>query len=136
MWIREMVETTCANDPDPMARHLSQEVFIAQTELLRVRRARGQLLSRVLKDPSYRSKSEQKFAAILADVESEIGPIQIPELLKPLFEKPAPQQRYSIALKDFAYQLERMERYESRALSKRRKATGRYVNYVHSRNLK
>ena len=132
MWIKTMVEATCGNNADPVARQLSQEVFLAQAELLRVRRARDQLLSRVLKDPNYVSKHELKMEAILAGLVSEIGPIQIPERLKPIFAKPSMQERFSIVTKDFASQLDCMERYESRALSKRRKSISRYLKHVTS----
>jgi hypothetical protein len=133
VWIKRMVDATCGVDADADIRGLVQEIFYAQSTLLRVRGARKQLFSRVLNDPDFLSKKERKMSSILASVEAQIGPIKIPDLLKPLFEKSQREDRYAIILKDFASQLETMERYENRALSKRRKAIGNYFTHIYSR---
>lgn len=132
-WIKRMVDATCGGDADAETRDLAQEIFYAQSTLLRVRAARKQLFSRVLNDPDFLSKKEQKMSFILASVKAEIGPVKIPEFLRPSFEKSTSEDRYAIILKDFASQLETMERYENRALSKRRKAIGNYFTHIQSR---
>lgn len=135
-WIKRMVNATCGVDADRDTQGLAQEIFYAQSTLLRIRAARKELFTRVLNDPDFLSKKEQKMSAIRASVEAQIGPIKIPELLHSSFEKHRPEDRYAIILKDFAAQLETMERYENRALSRRRKAIGNYVTHVlyHTQN--
>lgn len=131
-WIEERVNTTCGDNPDVEARSLARDIFLAQSTLLRVRRARSQLISRLLNAPDFLSKKQQKIASIVASVEAQIGPVKIPAVLAPLLERHAPQDRYGIILKDFAAQLETIERYENRALSKRRKSIGKYFTLAHN----
>jgi hypothetical protein len=85
-----------------------------------------------LNDPNFLSKEQQKISSVVASVKAEIGPIKIPSVIQSLLERSAAQDRYAIILKDFASQLGTMERYESRALSKRNKAIGNYFMYMHA----
>jgi hypothetical protein len=89
---------------------LASRIAEAQTDLVRVRHARHALLSRALDEPDYESQAAtKKKAKLLLGVEKTLG-------LPP----PEGTDKFAITLSDVVGQLAAIDRYERRALSRRK----------------
>ena len=103
---------------------IARRVAEAQIDLRRVRYARYQLLSRALADPYYepRENTRNKVAILRFLLQKNAPDLPIESLVA--FLKSTPQGPYKIAtiLSQEAKQLLAMDRYERRALSRRKSA--------------
>jgi hypothetical protein len=94
-----------------------------QIDLIRVRRARHDLLSRKLSDPQYESLDailkKEKFVAAAPHQIGPFTPIS-PELLDAFNVKPEGPQKLMTILSDVTKKLAAMDRDERRALSRRK----------------
>jgi hypothetical protein len=97
-------------DPQPEIRELARRIAEAQIDLRRVRRARYQLLSEALIDPDYESEAMQrkKLRAVIR-YSRVFGPTTSDDVVE-----------FATILSDKARQLLALDRYERRALSRRR----------------
>jgi hypothetical protein len=94
-----------------------------QIDLIRVRRARYDLLSGKLSDPKYESPHAiLKKEKLVAAIARQIGPFTPipPELLDAFNAKPEDPQKLMTILSDVTKKLAAMDRYERRALSRRK----------------
>jgi len=101
---------------------LARRIAEAQIDLLRVRRARIQLLSNELNDPYYESRANirEKIAAIfelLKPNAPEIPMADLPRFLTPTLQG---AHKFALILSQETKQLLAMDRYERRALSRRK----------------
>jgi hypothetical protein len=102
---------------------LASRIAAAQIDLVRVRRARQAMLSAVLDDPNYQPAADSKLnAKILTEVRKELGPeVPIPQwIMRVLRPKPEGVNKFAAVLADFGERMAVMERYERRALSRRK----------------
>jgi hypothetical protein len=102
---------------------LASRIAAAQIDLVRVRRARQAMLSAVLDDPNYQPAADSKVnAKILTEVRKELGPeVPIPQwIMRVLRPRPEGVNKFAAILADFGERLAVMERYERRALSRRK----------------
>jgi hypothetical protein len=114
---------------DPEHLYLAREIAEAQFDLNRVRRVRHALLSRAFDDPDYDSpqKLKRKAEFISVIVERGIDPCAAGPLsgiarhrLDRIETKTNAPQRFAIAFIDTANKLTTLNRYECRALSRRK----------------
>lgn len=124
--LSEEVETLAREiagpDANPEISELARRVAEAQIDLHRVRYARRQLLSKALKDPYYESRADGlKKLKILARILQPSAPA-IPLNMIEKFLTSTPRGPYKLAtiLSEEAKQLHAMDRYERRALSRRK----------------
>ena len=124
--LSEEVETLAREiagpDANPEISELARRVAEAQIDLHRVRYARRQLLSKALKDPYYEFRADGlKKLKILARILQPSAPA-IPLNMIEKFLTSTPRGPYKLAtiLSEEAKQLHAMDRYERRALSRRK----------------
>jgi hypothetical protein len=116
---REIIGTGANAEMQELARRIAE----AQIDLRRVRYARHQLLSQALSDPDYESEAtkRKKLAAVIHCART-FGPLTpMPEeVVKFLNSKPAGPYKFATVLADKTHQLLALDRYERRALSRRK----------------
>jgi hypothetical protein len=102
---------------------LARRVAEAQIDLRRVRHARHDLLSSALRNPNYErladTKEKLKFAVQCARRNGALTPFTANEL-NYLNSRPEGPEKFAIILSDLAQRLAAMDRYERRALSRRK----------------
>jgi hypothetical protein len=109
---------------------LARRVAEPQIDLIRIRQARHDLLSRDLNDPEFRphkySKDVDAIIKMLASYLRRFGPdVPLPPLVaqhadRTLHWKPQGAEKFACILSDLAPKLLAMDRYERRALSRRK----------------
>ena len=116
---REIIGT----DAGPEKQQLARRIAEAQIDLRRVRYARHQLLSQALTDPDYESEAmHQKKAALVIRYARRFDlRMPIPEIVMEfLNSKPEGPYKFATILADKTRQLLALDRYERRALSRRK----------------
>jgi hypothetical protein len=116
---REIIET----DSNPEMLTLARRIAEAQIDLRRVRHARHQIVSEALSDPDYESQAMLgKKAALAIRILRRSGPdTPMPnEVMEFLSSKPEGPNKLATILADKTRQLFALDRYERRALSRRK----------------
>ena len=126
VWSEEVESLTrqiIGTDADPEKQQLARRIAEAQVDLRRVRSARHQLLSQALSDPDYESEAMHRKKAALAirilrrfDSRTPV-PDNVMEVLN---SKPEGPNKLATILADKTRQLLALDRYERRALSRRK----------------
>jgi hypothetical protein len=107
---------------DPEAIELARPVAEAQVDLNRVRRVRQDLITAALDDPNYRTRRAYKESAKLglALARRPAGEFTVDEFIQALSPAPVRENKYVAILCDLAKRLAALDRYERRALSRRK----------------
>jgi len=116
---REIIST----DANPEIQELARRIAEAQIDLRRVRHARHQILSQALSDPDYESTAMLgKKAALAIRIlrHSDLDTPMSNEVMEFLSSKPVGPNKFATILADKARQLLALDRYERRALSRRK----------------
>lgn len=129
---REIAGTDVSDELDELAYRVAE----AQIDLCRVREARDRLLSRHLNDPYYESRPATRAkVAILCRLIS-LGADDLPEGLEhSLTLTPQGPHKMAAVLLEEARQLAALDRYERRALSRRKSAIREYDDARRDMNL-
>jgi hypothetical protein len=136
-----LADPTCVTEIENMARkiagqnptsenfELARRIAEAQIDLQRVRQAQLNLLTRFLSDPEYRPDkyftTSKKLISAIAGLLREQGPMALlpPELglaVTDILHKPEGSEKFALILSDCMKRLIAMDRYERRALSRRK----------------
>jgi hypothetical protein len=124
--LSEEVETFARELAGPGAntetKELARQVAEAQIDLRRVRYARHQLLSRALADPYYepRANTRKKLALLRCLLEKNAPDLSVAYVLKLVTSTPQGPHKLATILSQEAKRLLTMDRYERRALSRRK----------------
>jgi hypothetical protein len=122
----EQVETLAREiagpDAKPEILALARRVAEAQIDLRRVRYARCHLLSRALADRDYAQADKPKLAALRFLSENKLPEVLAERLLKSESTVPGGPPKFVALVSQEAKQLLAMDRYERRALSRRKSA--------------
>jgi len=116
---REIIGTNANPEMQELARRIAE----AQIDLRRVRHARHQILSQDLTDPDYESEAMlRKKSALVLHCLRRLGPsAPMPdEVMEFLSSKPQGPNKFTTIVADKARQLLALDRYERRALSRRK----------------
>jgi hypothetical protein len=113
-------------DTDPEIKELAHRIAEAQIDLCRVRHARYDLLSREMRDPWYESRASRrnKWALIRMILGTHPPDISEEDLTAYLCSTPRGPQKFGLILLEEVRQLRAFDRYERRALSRRKTAIG------------
>jgi hypothetical protein len=109
--------------------YLARRIAEAQVDLMRVRRARHAMMARALDNPRYRSPRylRRQIAMLVAVGELLIRGIAVPDdMRKAAFGRPQGALKFALVITDLATQLARFDRYERRALSRRKAAVAAF----------
>jgi hypothetical protein len=100
----------------------ARKVAEAQIDLRRVRHARHQLLSRPLADPNYESWASvrEKTRFIVRQLRPRAPGIKMASLMAYLTSTPRGPSKFAMILAEHAKQLAAIDRYERRAMSRRK----------------
>jgi hypothetical protein len=110
-------------DAEPEILHLARRIAEAQIDLVRVRQRRQDLLSDYLSIDRYvPQKLLSKGLKFILDRESkpEHESVPLPSDLLPILSPPSPAKNFLLILSDLAQELAAIDRYERRALSRRK----------------
>jgi hypothetical protein len=103
--------------------HLARRIAEAEIDLVRVRRARHDLVARALADRNYRSSARLGARIALLRRTGEmlhLGVPVAPELRDAILSRPQGPRKFVLILADLAGELAAMDRYERRARSRRK----------------
>jgi hypothetical protein len=116
---REIAGRNSSTEIQELARRISE----AQKDLSRIRYARQQLLSKALSDPEYEScasaKAKYDLIRRLARASGLVAPVPN-EIVEILNDKPEGDLKLATILSDMVQELSAIDRYERRALSRRK----------------
>jgi hypothetical protein len=109
-------------DASAEIQELAQRIAEAQSDLRRARDARHQLLSQALSDPYYdaRANVREKLTVIRQLLRPNAPDVPLEALTKYLTRVPEGPQKFALILAQELQQLSAMDRYERRALSRRK----------------
>lgn len=120
--IEQLASEIAGPDANPEMKEIARRVADAQIDLRRIRNARHQFLSNKLSEPYYKSPADtrQKVAVI-----GRLLVPNAPDILLDVVEKflcltPEGPQKFALVLVEETKQLLAMDRYERRALSRRK----------------
>jgi hypothetical protein len=101
---------------------LARRVAEAEVDIRRVRHARHRLLSDTLSDPYYESRADTrtKVTFLCCLLRSKDPDIETPELVNFVTTTPQGAQKFALILLQEAKKLRSMDRYERRALARRK----------------
>jgi hypothetical protein len=120
--VEVMIHELVGNAATPEVKKMARPVAEAQVDLIRVRRAFQDLIAAALAEPNYETrraiKDRAKLALVLA--RRPAGQFTPDEMTKVLFPEPEGPNNYVAVLCDFGKRLAALDRYERRALSRRR----------------
>jgi hypothetical protein len=120
--ITAIAKVIAGEDATPTLLELAKEISATQFDLLRVRRARKQLISRALADESFESKEQKMLRQRIFRLRSGLPPDSFQRLKSAVEEKPIGAMKEALAFSELSQDLAKFERYERRALSRRRRA--------------
>ena len=121
--VEALARQIIGTDANPEIQELARRIAEAQIDLRRVRHARLQIISQALTDPDYESEAMLgKKAALVTRCLQRFDPsAPMPDnMMEFLSSKPQGPYKFAAILADKARQLLALERYERRALSRRK----------------
>jgi hypothetical protein len=116
---REIIGTDANAEIQELARRIAE----AQIDLRRVRYARHQLISQALSDPDYESEAMRRKKSALVIRYARRFDLRMPvseNVMEFLYSKPEGAHKFATILADKTPQLLALDRYERRALSRRK----------------
>jgi hypothetical protein len=123
--VEELAREIAGPSANAEIHELARRIAEAQIDLRRVRHARHAFLASAIGDPDYESPSKlrtkSRIARQLARFRSPV-PVILRPLLTSLQTKPEGPEKFATILSDMARRLAAMDRYERRALSRRKLA--------------
>jgi hypothetical protein len=123
--IETLAREIAGSDASPEIHKLARLIAEAQIDLGRVRHARHQLLSQALRNPNYddREKSRIKLAMACRLLRANLPDVPLAAAL-PDWVTRAPEgpEKFALIVTQEIHQLSAMDRYERRALSRRKSA--------------
>jgi len=121
--VKALARDIIGTDSNPERQELAHRIAEAQIDLRRVRYARHEILSQALSDPDYVSETMLRKKAALAIRILRHSDLDTPmpdNMMEVLNSKPAGPYKFAAILADKARQLLALDRYERRALSRRK----------------
>jgi len=122
--IETLAREIAGSDPRPEIHKLARLIAEAQIDLGRVRHARHQLLSQGLRDPNYddREKTRVQLAMIRHLLRANVADVPLAALSDCVTRAPEGPEKFALIVTQEIHQLSAMDRYERRALSRRKSA--------------
>jgi len=120
--IETLAREIAGSDASPEIHKLARLIAEAQIDLGRVRDARHQLLSQALRDPNYdaREKTRVKLAMARHLLRANVTDVPLAALSDRVTGAPEGPEKFALIMKQEIDLLSAMDRYERRALSRRK----------------
>ena len=119
--VDDLAQQIAGKDVSPELRERARLVAAAEVDVIRVRRARLDLIVNVYTDDDYDSPVAAAVKKCIARHTAKFPGIRIPQLLIDMMdEKPTGAEKLALVVCDLAGELMRLDRYERRALSRRK----------------
>ena len=129
--IKELARKIAGSNASSDRREFAMTIAAAQVDLLRVRQVRHQMLSFVLNDPDYQTPTKamlrRQWLARQAAPPGDAGDIRPCDKIEGICD-PA---RFVRILGDLSFRLRTLDRYEKRALSRRKRAVRAFDSLQH-----
>jgi hypothetical protein len=122
--IKALARGIVGNSTNPEIKELARQIAEALIDLRRIRQARHEVLSRAFSDPYYRTHAEKRLTrnAIATMLRTNAPEIPTAFLTERLGAKPQSPQKLAKILSEELQRLQALDRYERRALSRRKRA--------------
>ena len=118
--IETLAREIAGPDASPEIHKLARPIAEAQIDLGRVRHARHQLLCQALRDPNYHAR--EKTRVKLAIIRHLLRAVPLAALSDCVTRAPEGPEKFALIVTQEIHQLSAMDRYERRALSRRKSA--------------
>ena len=120
--VEALAQEIAGTDANAEMRELARRIAEAQIDLRRVRGARHQLLTRTLAEPYYESRADtrEKVAMLCRLLGKNPPDVPLGALVTYVLSTPQGPQKLATILSEEVRQLSAMDRYERRALSRRK----------------
>ena len=106
----------------PISLETAKQIAAAQLDVLRVRRARQQLISHALADDSFEPKQQTLLRERILRDQAHLPRNTVKRLMAELGRRPRGTNKQALVVSELSAQLAKLDRYERRALSRRRRA--------------
>jgi hypothetical protein len=120
--VRELADLLAHQEAPPKIRELAYLVAAAQIDIVRVSKARYELLGNTLGDDGFETTWQRNKREMIIKHKSELPPDSYQRVMTELARKPKGEEKVALVFSELSEQLLRLERYERRARSRRRKA--------------
>jgi hypothetical protein len=120
--VRELADLLVHQEALPKIRELAYLVAAAQIDIVRVSKARYELVGNTLGDDGFETTWQRNNREMIMKHESELPPDSYQRVMTALVRKPKGEEKVALVFSELSEQLLRLERYERRARSRRRKA--------------
>jgi hypothetical protein len=118
--VRVLAREIAGNDASREQQELARQVAAAQIDVIRVRQARFDLIKQKLADENFQSQKKVRLFALIAKDLAKFPRESTPRVLAELTRKLTGPDKFATVISDFIGQLMQFDRYERRALSRRK----------------
>ena len=120
--VRDLAELFASKEAPLKIQELAYLVAAAQIDIVRVSRARHELVSKVLADEHFETAWQRTKREMIMKHKADLPAAAYDRVMTALSRKPKGEEKVALVFSELSEQLLRLDRYERRARARRRKA--------------